>query len=85
MRIDDYLSTVFLIKRRTVAKDWIQAGKVRLNGGRTKPGHDVNAGDLIEIYYKNHKLKVEVLEVPGKSIPKAQAENYYKPIEDLEV
>ncbi len=85
MRIDDYLSTVFLIKRRTVAKEWIQGGKVRLNGSRTKPAHDINPGDLIDIYYKNHRITVEVLEVPGKSIPKAQAENYYKLIEDTKV
>ena len=85
MRIDDYLSSVFLIKRRTVAKEWIQGGKVRLNGSRTKPAHDINPGDLIDIYYKNHRITVEVLEVPGKSIPKAQAENYYKLIEDTKV
>ena len=73
MRIDDYLSTVFLIKRRTVAKEWIQGGKVRLNGSRTKPAHDINPGDLIDIFFKNHRITVEVLEVPGKSIPKGFA------------
>ena len=85
MRIDDYLSTVFLIKRRTIAKEWIQAGKTRLNGNRIKPAHEVKPGDLIDIYYKTHKLSVKILEIPRKSIPKDQAENYYKLIEDVEV
>jgi ribosomal 50S subunit-recycling heat shock protein len=85
MRIDDYLSTVFLIKRRTLAKEWINAGKVRLNGSRIKAGHDVKPGDIVDIYYKHHKISVEITEIPHKSIAKSLAENYYKLVEDSEV
>lgn len=85
MRIDDYLSTVFLIKRRTLAKEWVMGGKVRLNGNRIKPGHEVKIGDRLDIYYQRHKISAEIVEIPHKSIAKNQAENYYKLIEDIEV
>ena len=80
MRIDDYLSTVFLIKRRTIAKEWILGGKVKLNGNRVKPAHDVKIGDQIQISYPRQSLTVEVVEVPFKSVPKKEAEKYYKQI-----
>jgi len=80
VRIDDYLSTVFLIKRRTVAKEWILGGKVKLNGKRIKPAHDIKVGDKIEISYPRQNLIVEVTEVPVKSVPKNMAEKYYKHI-----
>lgn len=85
MRIDDYLSTVFLIKRRTLAKEWINGGKVRLNDNRIKAGHDIKVGDVIDIYYQRHRISVEVTEIPHKSIAKSLADNYYKIIEDIEV
>jgi ribosome-associated heat shock protein Hsp15 len=81
MRIDDYLSTVFLIKRRTLAKEWILGGKVKLNGTRTKPGHDVKIDDLIEITYPRQCVTIQVVEVPFKSVPKDSAEKYYKQID----
>lgn len=80
MRIDDYLSTVFLIKRRTIAKEWILGGKVKLNSNRVKPAHDVKVGDIIQISYPRQSLTVEVVEIPFKSVPKKEAENYYKQI-----
>jgi len=85
MRIDDYLSSVYLIKRRTLAKEWINGGKVRLNGNRIKAGHEIKPGDKIEIYYQHRKIGLEIVDVPHKSIAKNQAENYYKIIEDIEV
>lgn len=80
MRIDDYLSTVFLIKRRTIAKEWILGGKVKLNGNRIKPAHDIKIGDKIQITYPRQSLIVEIVEVPFKSVPKQEAEKYYKQI-----
>jgi len=77
VRIDDYLSSVFLIKRRTLAKEWIVGGKVKLNGKRIKPAHPVKPDDLIEITYPKSKLTIKVIEVPGKSVPKPEAEKYY--------
>jgi ribosome-associated heat shock protein Hsp15 len=81
MRLDDYLSTVFLIKRRTVAKEWVQAGKVKLNGKASKPGKEVRPGDRLEITYPRQKAVFEILEIPRKSVPKGEAEKFYKQIE----
>ena len=81
MRLDDFLSSVFLIKRRTLAKEWIVGGKVKLNGKRVKPAHPVKPDDIIEITYPRNSLAVQVVDVPLRSIPKPQAEKYYKQID----
>lgn len=49
MRLDKYLKVSHLIKRRTMAKDYIDAGFVKVNGKVAKPSTDVKVGDLIEI------------------------------------
>lgn len=82
MRIDDYLSSVFLIKRRTLAKEWIVGGKVKLNGKRIKPAHSVKPGDIIEITYPRNPVAVQVVDVPVRSVPKPEAEKYYKQIDN---
>jgi len=83
VRIDDYLSTVFLIKRRTVAKEWISSGKVRLNGSSVKPPHKVKLEDLVEISYPHSVVTIKVTDIPHKSIAKDDAEKYYKLINTL--
>jgi len=80
MRLDDYISTVFLIKRRTIAKEWIIGGKVKLNGKSTKPAHDIKIGDRIDISYSKQSLSVEVLAIPEKSVRKGEGEKCYKQI-----
>ncbi len=85
MRIDDYLSTVFLIKRRTVAKEWASGGRIILNGKKAKPASDVKVGDKILISYGARKVLVEVNDIPTKSVPKNQAEKYYKLIDSSQV
>ncbi len=49
MRIDDYLSTVGLIKRRTIAKEMADNGLVEVNGRKVKPSYEVKLGDIIVI------------------------------------
>ena len=63
MRLDKYLKVSRLIKRRTVANEACDAGRVMINGKTAKAGTDVKVGDVIEIGFGTRNVKVEVLDV----------------------
>lgn len=63
MRLDKYLKVSRLIKRRTVANEACDAGRVMINGKTEKAGTDVKVGDVIEIGFGTRNVKVEVLDV----------------------
>ena len=63
MRLDKYLKVSRLIKRRTVANEACDAGRVMINGKTAKAGTDVKVGDVIEIGFGTINVKVEVLDV----------------------
>ena len=63
MRLDKYLKVSRLIKRRTVANEACDAGRVMINGKTAKAGTDVKVGDVIEIGFGTRNIKVEVLDV----------------------
>ena len=63
MRLDKYLKVSRLIKRRTVANEDCDAGRVMINGKTAKAGTDVKVGDVIEIGFGTRNVKVEVLDV----------------------
>ena len=63
MRLDKYLKVSRLIKRRTVANEACDAGRVMINGKTAKAGTDVKVGDMIEIGCGTRNVKVEVLDV----------------------
>ncbi len=63
MRLDKYLKVSRLIKRRTVANEACDAGRVTVNGKVAKASVEVKAGDVIEIGFGNRQVKVEVTSV----------------------
>lgn len=63
MRIDKFLKVSRLIKRRTVANEACDAGRVSVNGKVCKASADVNPGDVIEIRFGERMIKVKVEEV----------------------
>lgn len=63
MRLDKYLKVSRLIKRRTVANEAADSGRVLLNGKEAKPSANVKVGDIIEIGFGNKSVKVEVLAI----------------------
>ena len=80
MRLDNFISDLGIIKRRTVAKEKADGGHIKVNDNRAKPAYKVKAGDIIEITGKQHII-IKVLKVPdGKSIPRAAREEYYEVI-----
>lgn len=63
MRLDKYLKVSRLIKRRTVANEACDAGRVTINGRPAKASADVKAGDVIEIRFGDKEVRVKVLQV----------------------
>lgn len=63
MRIDKYLKVSRLIKRRTLANEACEAGRVSINGKTVKPGAEVKTGDMIEIRFGSSLTKVEVTSI----------------------
>ena len=63
MRLDKYLKLSRLIKRRTVANEACDAGRVSVNGRVVKAFYDVKVGDEIEIGFGNRAVKVRVTDV----------------------
>ena len=63
MRLDKYLKVSRLIKRRTVANEACDAGRVTVNGTVAKASVKVKPGDIIEIQFGTRTVKVEVLDI----------------------
>ena len=63
MRLDKYLKVSRLVKRRTVANEACDAGRVMINGKTAKASAEVKVGDVIEIGFGNRSVKAEVLAV----------------------
>ncbi len=80
MRIDKFLKNSRIIKRRTVAKEACEQGRIVINGKAAKPGTEVSEGDEIDIVFGNGSLKVEVLKLLD-SCRKEDAASMYRVIE----
>ena len=79
MRLDKYLKVSRLIKRRTVANEACDGGKVTVNGAPAKASRDVKVGDVIELRFGARTVRVEVVSV-GESVSKADAPAMYREI-----
>lgn len=63
MRLDKYLKVSRLIKRRTIANEACDAGRISVNGKVARASYDVKEGDVIEISMGERLLKVRVLDI----------------------
>ena len=79
MRLDKYLKVSRLIKRRSVANEACDAGRVIINGRAAKAGTEVKAGDIIEIGFGDKTVKVEVTAVED-AVRKEQAAELFKSV-----
>ena len=77
MRIDKYLKVSRLIKRRTVANDACDAGRILVNGRPVKASYDVKVGDVVEIAFGTKAVKAEVTS-RQESIRKEDASDMYR-------
>ncbi len=80
MRLDKFLKISRLIKRRTVANEACDAGRVLVNGRPAKASVKVKPGDILEIQFGTRTTKVEVLKVQ-ETVKKEEAESLYRYLE----
>jgi len=64
LRIDKFLKVTKIIKRRTVANEAADNGRVAVNGRIVKPSYEVKKGDIVEIKFGDKISKFEILDIP---------------------
>ena len=77
MRIDKFLKVSRILKRRTVAREACDGGKVIVNGKDAKPSHRIKVDDTVEIDYASGVLKFKILEVK-EIVKKDEAASLYE-------
>lgn len=77
MRLDKYLKVSRLIKRRTVANEACDTGRVMINGKPAKASAAVKAGDVLEIQFGTRTVKAEILNVQ-ETVKKEAAQEMYR-------
>ena len=72
MRLDKFLKVSRIIKRRTVANEAADGGRISVNGRVVKPSYEVRVGDIVEIKFGDKISKFKIVEIPtvqGKNMP----------------
>ena len=64
MRLDKFLKMSRVIKRRTVANEAADSGRISINGKVVKPSYEVKIGDIVEIKFGDKVSKFEILQIP---------------------
>ena len=77
MRIDKFLKVSRIVKRRTLAQEACDNGKVAVNGKEVKPSHQIKVGDTVEITYLSGGIKFIVKEVK-EFVKKDEAQTLYE-------
>ncbi len=77
MRLDKYLKVSRIIKRRTVANDACDGGRVSVNGKQVKPSYTVKVGDVIEIAFGERKIKARITQI-NEVVRKENASDMYE-------
>lgn len=81
MRLDKFLNTTNITKRRAISEDMCKSGVVSVNGVVSKPSKMLKVGDIITINFLENSQSYEILNFPTtKSIPKNEQEKYVKKI-----
>jgi len=80
MRLDKYLKVSRIIKRRTVANEACDAGRVEINGKVAKASVDVKVGDKVSIKFGNKTTTLEILDVK-ETVRKEDAQGMYRMLE----
>ena len=78
MRLDKFLKVSRLIKRRTVANEVSDMGRISVNGTKAKPAKQIKENDIISIEYANRTLKAKVLKVPTGNVSVQEAPSLYE-------
>ena len=82
MRLDKFLKVSRLIKRRTVANEVSDMGRVLVNNNPAKPAKQIKENAIITIEYANRVVKAKVLKVPTTNVSVQEAPSLYQLLED---
>jgi ribosome-associated heat shock protein Hsp15 len=82
MRLDKFLKVSRLAKRRTAAKEALDAGRIECAGRLVKPSYHVKAGDELLIHYASRDVRVRVLAVPDRPGARVKADSLYEMLSD---
>ena len=80
MRLDKYLKVTRIIKRRTVANEACDGGRVSVNGRTVKASYDVKIGDIIEVAFGTKTFRIKVTDIKETTL-KNDAQTLYEVIE----
>ena len=81
MRLDKWLWAARFFKTRSLAQQAVGAGRVQLNGDRTKPAHEVKAGDMIVVRVADWRWEVKVMALSERRGPAPEARRLYEETE----
>ncbi|MGI6605227.1 MAG: RNA-binding S4 domain-containing protein [bacterium] len=81
MRLDKFLKVSRLVKRRTLAKEVSDQGRILINGRVAKPASEVEPGDVLELHWGGKKVTVEVLEV-RPNVRAGEAKDLYRVVKE---
>ena len=84
MRLDKFLKVSRVIKRRTVAKEICEAGKILVNDLPAKAGKELKVGDTVTVSMGSRRLKIRVAEL-RETVRVAEADTLYEVLEDRRV
>ena len=84
MRLDKYLKTARILKRREAAKDLALQGRVLVNGRKAKPSTEVEVGDEILLQFGNRSLLVKILDIQ-KQVSKANASLLFEVLKEEKI
>ena len=79
MRLDKFLKVSRIIKRRTVANEAADGGRISVNGRVVKPSYEVKVGDIVEIKFGDKISKFKIV-----AIPTVQGKNMTQMVEEVE-
>ena len=77
MRIDKFLKVSRLLKRRTLAQEACDGGRVKVNGRTVKPSQTVKPNDIVEIGFNSGTVKFEILQIK-ETVRKEEADGLYR-------
>ena len=77
MRIDKFLKVSRILKRRALAQEAADGGRVKVNGKTVKPAFNVKVGDVVEIGFNSGTVAFEILDIK-ETVRKEEAEKLYR-------
>ena len=77
MRLDKFLKVTRILKRRTMAQEACDGGKVDVNGKPAKPGHQLKVGDLVSVHFASAPLTFRVLKL-AETVKRDEASELYE-------